>query len=82
MEIEFFVDSLSVLGLGLGLLSSGEYTGVCISILQTDSINLAAGTAAGILIDVTDKELAFKKGWHVYMMLTNSIPTPLNYFIV
>ena len=29
MEIEFFVDSLSVLGLGLGLLSAGEYTSAC-----------------------------------------------------
>jgi len=53
-----------------------------IAILQTDSLILAAGAAAGILIDVTDKELAFKKGWSVYMMLTNSIPSPLNHFSV
>ena len=53
-----------------------------ISILQTGSLILATGAAAGILIDETDKELAFKKGWSVYMMLTNSIPTPLNNFSV
>ena len=53
-----------------------------IAILQTGSLILAAGAAAGILIDVTDKALAFKKGWSVYMMLTNSIPTPLNDFSV
>ena len=54
-----------------------------ISILQTGSLFLAAiGAVAGILIDVRDKELAFKKGWSVYIMLTNSIPTQLNYFIV
>ena len=53
-----------------------------IAILQTGSIILAAGTAAGILIDVTDKALAFKKGWSVYMILTNSIPTPSNDFSV
>ena len=82
MEIEFFVDSLSVLGLGLGVLSAGEYTSLCISILQTGSLILATGAAAEILIDVTDKELAFKKGWSVYMIPTNSIPSPLNYFSV
>tara|TARA_B110000208_G_C11518508_1_gene339729 strand:- start:85 stop:276 length:192 start_codon:yes stop_codon:yes gene_type:complete len=54
-----------------------------ISILQTGSLILAAmGFAAGILIDTTNKELNFKKGWSVYMMLTNSIPTPLNRFTV
>ena len=60
-----------------------ENTRACIiSILQTGYLILAAGAAAGILIDVTDKALAFKKGWRVYMMLTNSIPSPLNYFSV
>ena len=49
-----------------------------ISILQTGSLILAAGAAAGILIDVRDKALAFKKGWSVYIMLTNSIPTQLS----
>jgi len=53
-----------------------------ISILQTGSLILAAGAAAGILIDVTDKALVFKKGWSVYMIPTNSIPTPLNDFSV
>ena len=53
-----------------------------ISILQTGSIILAAGAAAEVLIDTTDKALTVKKGWSVYMILTNSIPTPLNHFIV
>ena len=53
-----------------------------ISILQAGSLFLATRAAAGILINTTDKELAFKKGWSVYMILTNSIPSPLNYFTV
>ena len=54
-----------------------------ISILQTGSLIFATGgLAAGTLIDTTDKELTFKKGWHVYMMLKNTIPTPLNCFSV
>ena len=79
MEIEFFVESLSV----LWVLSAGEYTSVCYLNIADRFFNFSGQrVAAGILIDVTDKELIFKKGWSVYMMLTNSIPTPLNDFSV
>ena len=72
-----------MLGLGLGLLSAGEYTSVCYLDIADGFYNFSGQrVAAGILIDVTDKELAFKKGWSVYMIPTNSIPTPLNDFSV
>ena len=67
----------------LWVLSTGEYTSVCYLHIADGFFNFSGrGAAAGILIDTTDKALAFKKGWSVYMILTNSIPTPLNDFIV